>query len=96
MSSDLTEYSTDFLIIEKEAIIINKAKTIIVNIALVIIKFEKEIISSGMEGIKNFRVIKTEISAGIPKINAVFKCTNPCLYFGITPIKLLIPTIKRE
>ena len=88
--------SIDFRIIEKEAAIISIAKKSIVKIAFVITKFEIVIISSGIDGIKNLRVIKTEINAGVPKIIAVLICTNPWLYFGMTPIKLLNPTMKSE
>lgn len=34
--------------------------------------------------------------AGAPKMAAVFKLTNPCLYFGNTPTKEVDPTINSE
>lgn len=49
-----------------------------------------------MAGTRNRLVRYTERMDGVPNTIAVFMFTNPFLYFGIAPIKLVVPTIKRE
>ena len=83
-------------IIEKEAATISTANNIIINNDFVIIRSPIEPISLGIAGTKNFLVANTAAMEGIPKMNAVFRFTNPCLYLGQAPTRLLAPTINKE
>ncbi len=72
------------------------ANTSIIKIDFVIIKPEIWNISVGILGTINRRVKKTVITAGSPNKKAVLKSIKSCLYFGIVPMRLLIPTMNRE
>jgi hypothetical protein len=49
-----------------------------------------------MTGIRKALTTNTDTSAGKPKMNAVFRLTTPCLYFGNAPTKLVAPTMNNE
>jgi hypothetical protein len=83
-------------IIEKDAAIINIANSNIIINDFVTRRPPNSPKSDGIAGTKNFLVAYTEMMEGIPKMMAVFRSTNPCLYFGQAPTRLLAPTTNKE
>src|SRR5699024_10033423 len=51
---------------------------------------------SGIAGTRSFLVRNTAIMEGTPKTIVVLRLTKPCLYFGNTPTRLVVPTINNE
>lgn len=86
----------DFLMIERAANSINTEKNNIKKRSLEMTTSPNSIMVSGNAGNRYLRLKNTEIMDGIPKSAAIFKDTSLLWYFGYTPTRLVVPTIKSE